>query len=491
MKRLQTFVLLLTLVSALMIPQGCTTRHSHLQAYIEEVEASLEDFDHELSDSLALQVATYMELNGTPDERLRAWRTVGRVYDRLGNDGYKAEAYCMAVESADTTRAYDTLLLAITLSEWAPILQRTNQDEARRQAQRAVRLAQEMGDTAHAMYFSGENSVLLNDNFALMDSAYHYLWLHGHRDLAVDVCAYPMVFVNLQAGYMPDSCALFLDRFAHNTRHNITHPRSWWATQYWLARGLMYRQMGEQDSCLYYLKKVAGPGSMARNAGYHHLSDAYQQWGEQDSVEYCKQQMIALSMQNQQDELEKGGRMLSHLCQNMRTQMLRDEATHRLHTAIALFFVIVIVFVVVLILRQRTLRHQHRELLLQNAEYAALLRSLQTQDAVLESDIVKRLHEMSSRDAHPTDEEWQQLYQLIDRQHPRLFPSLQKEYTLTEQEQHAVCLIVAKCSPSQMSVLLVYSKPNVSNLRRRLYTKLTGQDGKGTDLDELVNSLCR
>lgn len=482
--------MLLTLVSMVLVSQSCTTRRSDMQAQIEEVEASLEDFDHELTDSLALQVATCIELNGTPDDRLRAWRTVGRVYDRLGNEGYKAEAYRMAVESADTTQAYDTLLLATTLSEWAPILRRTNQDEARHQAQRAVQLAEEIGDTAWAMYFSGENTLLLNDNFALMDSAYHYLWQHGHQALAVDVYTYQKVFVTLRVGDMPDSCALFLDRFAHNTRHNITHPHSWWATQYWLARGLMYQQMGERDSCLHYLKKVARPGSNARNAGYRHLSDAYKQWGEQDSVEYCTQQMIALSMQNQQDELDKGGRMLSHLCQNMRTQMQHDEATNRLHTAIALVIVLIIVIVIVLVFRQRTLRRQHQELLQQNAEYAAQLNLMKNKDSILKTPIVKQIHEMSTRDAHPTAEEWRQLHTLVEDLHPHLFLTLSKDYTLTEQEQHAVCLIVAKCTPSQMSVLLVYSKSNVSNLRRRLYRKLTGKDGSGADLDELVNGLC-
>lgn len=34
-------------------------------------------------------------------------------------------------------------------------------------------------------------------------------------------------------------------------------------------------------------------------------------------------------------------------------------------------------------------------------------------------------------------------------------------------------------------------KHNVSNLRRRLYRKLSGMDGSGTDLDELVNGLCQ
>ena len=34
-------------------------------------------------------------------------------------------------------------------------------------------------------------------------------------------------------------------------------------------------------------------------------------------------------------------------------------------------------------------------------------------------------------------------------------------------------------------------KHSANILRRRPYRKLTGKDGSGADLDELVNSLCR
>ena len=61
---------------------------------------------------------------------------------------------------------------------------------------------------------------------------------------------------------------------------------------------------------------------------------------------------------------------------------------------------------------------------------------------------------------------------------------------MTEQERHVVGLIVIRCSPLQMSVLMVCTKSNVSNLRRRLYHKLTGRDGSGTDLDKYVAALC-
>ena len=132
-------------------------------------------------------------------------------------------------------------------------------------------------------------------------------------------------------------------------------------------------------------------------------------------------------------------------------------------------------------------------------EYADTIRSLrsQTKNDILDTDIARRFHDLSAQDAHPTAEEWQALRTEIDRQHPQLFPTLLQHYaghqpdqTMTEQERHVVGLIVIRCSPLQMSVLMVCTKSNVSNLRRRLYHKLTGRDGSGTDLDKYVAALC-
>ena len=145
------------------------------------------------------------------------------------------------------------------------------------------------------------------------------------------------------------------------------------------------------------------------------------------------------------------------------------------------------------------LRHEHRETLEQNRAYAELIKSLQIRDSssLLDTDIARRFHDLSSQDAHPTAEEWQTLRNEIDRQYPKLFATLQQQYaehqpdqTMTEQERHVISLIAIRCSPLQMSVLLVCTKSNVSNLRRRLYQKLTGHDGSGTDLDRYITKMC-
>lgn len=145
------------------------------------------------------------------------------------------------------------------------------------------------------------------------------------------------------------------------------------------------------------------------------------------------------------------------------------------------------------------LRQRHKDILLQNYEYAELIKNAKYQDKpnILDTEIANRFHELSAQDTHPRAEEWQALQDEITKLHPQLLTTLQQQYamhqpdqTMTEQERHVVCLLVIRCSPLQMSVLLVCTKSNVSNLRRRLYNKLTGKDGSGTDLDRYITKMC-
>ncbi len=484
-------------ILAVLMMVACSTQHKEMSQQLAELEANNENYEQVPTDSQALQVATYMELHGTPEERLRAWREVGKVYHRMGNGGYRNEAYKMAVASIDTTQAFDRTLFALTLSEQAQALAWTlRPEEARATTFRAIQLAEAAGDTVTAMYIRGTNygefHTDTTSGFVVAREAYAYLWEHGYYQQAVDAYG-DALFMSVE-GYAPDTLHMHLDRLVKHTKHNITDPHSWWTREYLLARGTVYKRQENRDSCIHYFKKLAEADmkgvKVPGTRGLIYLSDAYNQWGDTLHAKQCGEQIMEMSYHNQQLRQDNDGKILSQMTHSMRAQLEKEEAADRKGTLILLASIVALVLVLFLLYRQRMMRRQHRELLQQNGEYAALLASLQTKDTILESPIVKRIHELSAHDAHPSNEEWTQLQNLIDEQYPRLFPTLSKKYTLTEQEKHTVCLIVARCTPSQMSVLLVYSKGNVSNLRRRLYNKLTGEDGKGADLDKLVATLC-
>ena len=144
------------------------------------------------------------------------------------------------------------------------------------------------------------------------------------------------------------------------------------------------------------------------------------------------------------------------------------------------------------IYRYLKLRQEHQSILQQNREFVDMLKSLRERvsNPILDTAIAKHFHELSAQDAHPTEEEWKQLLDEVNSQHPNLFPRIAEHYELTPQEQRVISLIAIRCTPLQMSVLLVCTKSNISNLRRRLYKKITGNDGSGAELDALVNRYC-
>ena len=172
----------------------------------------------------------------------------------------------------------------------------------------------------------------------------------------------------------------------------------------------------------------------------------------------------------------------------------------RKSTMLVCVIIVLLLVCAFIVYRFLMLRRHQRETLEQNREYVEVLNSLRntTEQNILDTDIAHRFHSLSSQDSHPTAEEWQTLRNEVDHQYPQLFTILDRQYaryqpyqSMTQQERNAICLLTIRCTPLQMSVLLVCSKSNVSNLRRRLYTKLTGKNGSGIDLDKYIIELCK
>lgn len=218
----------------------------------------------------------------------------------------------------------------------------------------------------------------------------------------------------------------------------------------------------------------------------------YDAMGEKDSSGYYYGKCIQLNELAAHGLVDDRFKSRFHDYQIQRDNLEMHEEAERQHlwmlgSGLLALFVVCFSFY-----RYIDLRRQHADTLQQNREYVAMLETLRTQvvHPIIESSIAQHFHSLSAQDTHPTDAEWAQLYEEVNRQYPRLFPSIAEHYELTSHEQHVIALISIHCTPLQMSVLLVCTKSNISNLRRRLYKKITGNDGNGTDLDAFVNEYC-
>ena len=68
-------------------------------------------------------------------------------------------------------------------------------------------------------------------------------------------------------------------------------------------------------------------------------------------------------------------------------------------------------------------------------------------------------------------------------------PLSQWQSRLSDSEYHVCLLVRADFSPADIGILMQQSPSNISNIRKRLYLKMTGKDGSPKDFDKYIKSL--
>ena len=495
----------------MVILTSCQSEHERQVQMLNDLLEATDNYEVMPNDSDARAVLFYMERHGSPRELQQAWRMMAKMYRRHGALMYEGFAYEMAAECVDSLSAdFDPRALAEICYEWSINQQFSFDDElAKQTARRGMELAQQAGDTLLYYRCMGrEANVALTENRDehFMPTAYQAfseLWQRGRKDWAVDAFVPYLSYLlndDCKDAYLPDSMKLWMQRYEQYTREDLEHVGSYAAIQHWELRGDYHLRLGDFDSAHYYYMKLDHPWNYVHLQGYERLMNLYNKFPDHDPGYELRAKFNSKYVEGYMDV--KKDRFLENEDEYRQRNVLINHELELEHerTLLACGLLLLLAVVGFAAYYLYKLRREHRETLEQNREYADMLHSLRSQmkRGILDTDIARRFHDLSSQDAHPTAEEWQALRSEIDRQHPQIFATLLQQYaehqpdqTMTEQERHVVGLIVIKCSPLQMSVLMVCTKSNVSNLRRRLYTKLTGKDGSGTDLDRYITELCK
>ena len=68
-------------------------------------------------------------------------------------------------------------------------------------------------------------------------------------------------------------------------------------------------------------------------------------------------------------------------------------------------------------------------------------------------------------------------------------PLSQWQSRLSDSEYHVCLLVRADFSPADIGIFMQQSPSNISNIRKRLYLKMTGMDGSPKDFDKYIKSL--
>ena len=114
-----------------------------------------------------------------------------------------------------------------------------------------------------------------------------------------------------------------------------------------------------------------------------------------------------------------------------------------------------------------------------------------TKDEILKtirkSKIVQKLEFYVSHPFQlPSKGDWDLLDQLFHDTHPNFPATLQDSFNLSVIEYRVCQLVFAGISPKGISVLMGFDKSNVTNIRKRLLTKLTGKNGKAGEFDQYL-----
>ncbi|MDO4161226.1 MAG: tetratricopeptide repeat protein [Prevotellaceae bacterium] len=109
--------------------------------------------------------------------------------------------------------------------------------------------------------------------------------------------------------------------------------------------------------------------------------------------------------------------------------------------------------------------------------------------AFTDNTITQRFYQLANKEMmSPSLKEWQEMKDFISVEMPEL-KALAHKCSLKDSEYEICILVLLGFSPSEMSILTERSKSDISNIRHRLYHKVTGEKGSPKDFDALIRRL--
>ena len=112
------------------------------------------------------------------------------------------------------------------------------------------------------------------------------------------------------------------------------------------------------------------------------------------------------------------------------------------------------------------------------------------EDALLSSDIVIKLHDLSAKGQKAGISEWNKLRSFVNAFMPNYLKVLsQKSEKLNIKETNLCILIRLQFLPSEIATLMDSSAQSLSNLRVRLLRKMFDMEGTAKDFNEQINQI--
>ena len=108
---------------------------------------------------------------------------------------------------------------------------------------------------------------------------------------------------------------------------------------------------------------------------------------------------------------------------------------------------------------------------------------------IQDSDVMKRMLNLVENGKPLKDADIVDMEALLNKAAPNFLPLLKQLGEMTPLEYQVCLLLKMNLSPIQIASLILRDKSSISAIRRRLYKKITGQEGSPADWDNIIHSL--
>lgn len=538
----------LSLLDSMQAQSDSLPRRLRMKYHFLRVRAKDKAYQSLQSDTIMERVARYYRHHGTANEAMEATYLLGGVYRDRGESPRALDVYLSASEQADTTRPDCNYgILARIHGQMAELfekqfLREDHLEEINKAKYYALRgndsLAYLLFDIQRVFTFQKreQDDSLLN----LSLKSYKSFRELGYHHFAIQSLVISIPTHIKRKNYK--TASLYLDMFEDAIKDTINFS-SIQISGFYQYKGMLFEAQNKLDSAIFYLHKSLEKNKFTGNLvyAYRELMKIYTQRGQADSV--CKYSLL-YNIYNDSTTIKKDSEayIQMHAAYNYihlekEAKKKSQQVKHLKHILFssAILLLLIILFSIKYFQRQR--KQIRLEILHQNTRYTQLLQdysSIQhkikelnltdiekserlneyhlqiellrdqlshmlslshdqirwnTTEEILSIPEILLLHQKAKQLKPATLEEIQALRKILNKYYPEFLRRLCETTSLNLLETDLCILIKLDYLPTEASVLLSTSKQNITNMRARMYKKITGKSGGATDFDHYIKNM--
>ena len=493
-----------------------------------------------ISDTIAKDLVSYYDDNGSPNDRLLARYLLGCVYRDLGEAPRAVDCYLDAVNHADTTTAdCDYHTLAVTYSQMAKIYHQqlllTDEIEAQKHS---IHYALMDEDTCYAIFnkdLIASTYLLLNRNDSaecLLKEDIEFYMKYGYRQKALQASLSLLYMYVKSSDKLPEAKQL-IDQFdAESDWFDDHHELPPSRRQYYYYKGLYYEGIGFLDSAEYYYRKIYRPnmGPVDKDPMYRGLLSVFKKRHQTDSIAKYAQ---LYGEANDSSIAKKDQALTAQMASLYNYNRYKKEALERENTVLEAQnrFLYLCIFIVIGLLvlayigkkllkwrrekllelksrsqvvemlqnevsqheREKTLIVEEKSLLAQeNHTLKEEIGQMKIRENALASEnlsdepIVKQVNELAQKPRTMTQEEWRLLTKVFARYCPQLLSDL-LQCKASPIMMHVCLLSALGVRHNEQAALLDITKQEVTNAKTAINQKLFSQNTSRDISQNIVN----